>query len=151
MPNGSLSRRGMWIVLGVIAAFNGLTVAFLLIIGAYPVPIFVGLDLVGLGVAFAVIEHRRKTHYELLRVSSDAVEVMRRQGGVARSVWSTPPAFTRVMLDTTDEDAPQLSLISSGRVLGIGSGLGADRRRRLAAELQVAISLAKNERYLGEA
>ncbi len=114
-------------------------------------PFFVGLDLVGLGVAFAVIEHRRKTHYEQLRVSSDAVEVLRRQGGVARSVWSTAPVFTRVLLDTSDEDAPRLSLASSGRELRIGTDLGPDRRLRLASDLQAAIRQARNERYFGEA
>jgi len=151
LPNRSLSRRGMWVVLGIIAAFNGLTTVFLLVIGAYPVPFFLGLDLVGVGIAFAVIEHRRKTRYEQVRVSSDAVEVLRRSGGAARAVWSTSPAFTRVLLDGSDEDAPRLTLASSGRELGIATDLGAEGRRRLAVDLNAAIALARNERYFGEA
>lgn len=151
LPNQSLSRRGMYVVLGVLAVFNGLTTLFLLAIHAYPVPFFLGLDLVGVGVAFAVIDHRRKTRFEQIRVSSDAVEVLRRHGGVPRSVWSTPPAFTRVELDQADEDCPRLTLNSSGRAVSIAMHMGGDGRAHLADEIRLAIAAARNERYLDEA
>ena len=45
-PNRSLSKRGLAIVLGLMVFYNLVLGVLMLVIGAFPVPIFLGLDVV---------------------------------------------------------------------------------------------------------
>ena len=146
-PNRSLSRGAIVVVLAIFAAFNLFTTVFLLIIHAYPVPFFLGLDMVGVTLAFVVLDRRQNSRIEQVRVSSDEVRVVRRPKGKSLTVWSSAPAFTRVAMDETDEDQPRVALTSSGRRFDIGLELGASGRTQLAQELERAILAARSERY----
>lgn len=146
-PNNSLSRRGMVGVLCLLGAFNIFTAIFMIVIGAYPAPIFLGADMVAVSVAFYQIDRRRLRQAERVRISTDRVEVYRTSGGKPIPVWNTAPGFTRVVLVGTDLDLPVLTLASAGRSLPIGADLGGDGRRKLAADIEAAIIAARNERY----
>ncbi len=146
-PNNSLSRRGMVVVLCLIAAFNVLTAIFMFVIGAFPAPIFLGADMAAVTLAFYLIDRRRQRRTERILVSTDKVEVFRMQGGREASVWTTAPSFTRVVLDGADQDLPLLTLTSSGKTLPVGEELGGEGRKQLAADIEAAISAAKAERY----
>ena len=148
-PNNSLSRRGMLLVLGVLAAFNLLTAVFMIIIGAYPAPIFLGLDMAAVGLAFFLIDRRRAQKLERIKVSTDRVEVYRAVRGRPETIWTTATGFTRVILDQADDDLPVISLASAGRFLCVGTDLGGEGRRQLAAEIEAAIWAARRERYSG--
>ena len=139
-PNRSLSRRGMWVVLGVLAVFNLFTAGFMILIGAYPAPIFLGADMIAVSAAFFVMDRRRTARAERVTVTSDRVEVFR--AGAEAAVWSTAPGFTRVVLDDPDAD-----LASAGRFLDLGTHVGPETRTRLAGELEAAIHRARNERH----
>ncbi len=144
-PNRSLSRRGMWVVLGLLAVFNLFTAGFMIVIGAYPAPIFLGADMIAVSAAFWVMDRRRTARVERVTVTSDRVEVFRAGGPAA--VWSTAPGFTRVLLDDPDADLPRLRIASAGRFLDLGTHVGPDARTVLAAELDAAIRQARNERH----
>ena len=144
-PNRSLSRRGMWVVLGVLAVFNLFTAGFMILIGAYPAPIFLGADMIAVSAAFFVMDRRRTARAERVTVTSDRVEVFR--AGAEAAVWSTAPGFTRVVLDDPDADLPRLRLASAGRFLDLGTHVGPETRTRLAGELEAAIHRARNERH----
>ena len=58
-PNRSLTGRGLWVVLGVLLVFNLVVAGLMLAIGAYPVPIFLGLDMIAVIVAFRVVNRAR--------------------------------------------------------------------------------------------
>lgn len=146
-PNRSLSTRGMWVVLGVFALFNLYVAVFLVLIGAYPVPIFLGLDLVGVVVAFRVYR-RRASRAERVRVDADQITVSREDARGSQQVWASPTAFTRVQFEGASEHARRLSLHLSSRSVAIGQALGADERARLAARLREAIGQALAERHV---
>lgn len=145
-PNRSLSTRGMWIVLGVLAAFNLWIGVFLVLIGAYPVPIFLGLDMIGVVVAFRIYR-RRAARAERVRVDADRITVSRESARGAATVWSSPTAFTRVRFEGGAEHGRRLSLHLSGRSIAIGQALGADERARLADRLREAMGDALAERH----
>jgi uncharacterized membrane protein len=144
-PNRSLSRRGMLVVLGVLAMFNLFTTGFMIVIGAYPAPIFLGADMIAVSFAFWVIDRRRTARTERVTVTSDRVEVYR--AGIAAAVWSTAPGFTRVVLDSTDADLPRLRIASAGKFMDVGTHVGPDTRTELANALEAAIQSAKGERH----
>lgn len=145
-PNRSLSSRGMWIVLGVIAAFNLWVAVFLVVIGAYPVPIFLGLDLLGVIIAFRIYR-RYSQRAERVRVDADRIVVTREGAAGISTVWSSPTAFTRVEFEGQTEHAKRLSLHLSNRSIAIGQALGADERARLAERLRSAMRDALSERH----
>lgn len=146
-PNRSLSRRGLWIVLSVIAAYNVLLMGFLLAIGAFPVPIFLGLDFAGIFIAFR-ISNRRAGWAERVQVSADRVEVTHhRPPAPERTVWSSPTAFTRVAVERAGEHESRIHLRLSQRSLSVGASLSPEERSSFAAALQAAILDARAERY----
>jgi uncharacterized membrane protein len=136
-PNRSLSKRGLYVLLGILAFYNVVVAIFLVAIGAFPVPVFLGLDFAGVALAFHV-SNRRALKAERVRVSAERVEVRRRD----KTVWSSPTAFTQV---AAAERAVELRL--SGKSLGVARALSPRERRAFAEALERAIATAKRERY----
>ena len=146
-PNRSLSRRGLWIMLGVVAAYNVILMGFLFLIGAFPVPIFLGLDFAGLLIAFRV-SNRRAGWAERVQVTADRVQVSHhRPPAREHTVWDTPTAFTRVAVENAGEHETCVRLRLSGRALRIGSSLSPEERSSFAEALERAILDARAERY----
>jgi uncharacterized membrane protein len=144
-PNRSLSRRGMLVVLALLAAFNLFTAGFMIVIGAYPAPIFLGADMIAVSAAFWVMDRRRTARTERVTVTSDRVEVYR--ADMAGALWSTAPGFTRVVIDDPDADLPRLRIASAGKFLDVGAHVGPEARTVLAGELEAAIQRARSERH----
>lgn len=145
-PNRSLSTRGMWLVLGLLAVLNLWIAVFLILIHAYPVPIFLGLDMLGVVLAFRLYR-RRAGRAERVRVDADTITVSRETARGDATVWTSPTAFTRVRFEGEVEHMRRLSLNLSGQSIAIGQSLGADERARLAGRLRDAISEALAERH----
>ena len=144
--NRSLSRRGLWVLLALLAAYNLLLMVFLLVIGAFPVPIFLGLDFVGVLIAFRV-SNRRARRAERVHVTAERVQVSHRLAeGSERTVWSSPTAFTRVALEQAGEPEARVRLSLSGRAFSVGSSLSPDERSGFAEALERAICSARAER-----
>ena len=145
-PNRSLSKQGLYVVLGVLAAYNLVAAVFLIAIGAFPVPIFLGLDFLGIAIAFQV-SNRRARRAERVRVSAELVEVVRQSGGKPATVWSSPTAFTRVTLEQPDQHDARVELHLSGKVLAVAAALSPKERGAFARALTEAIRAACNERH----
>ena len=146
-PNRSLSNRGLWVLMGVLVAYNLLVAIFLVVIGAFPVPIFLGLDFVGLFIAFRV-NNRRAGRAERVHVTADRVQVSHRQApGREHTVWTSPTAFTRVAVERVGEHESRVRLRLSGRFMCVGASLGPEERSGFAEALQQAIRKARLERY----
>lgn len=144
-PNRSLSKRGLKIVIGTMLAYNLLVGAFMIAIGAFPVPVFLGLDVLAVILAFH-ISNRRALNAERVQVTADQVRVIREQGAGPRTVWASPTAFTRVALERTERDL-RVRLSLSGRGMTVGGGLSPDERSAFAAALERAIGAARAERH----
>lgn len=144
-PNRSLSPRGFKVLIGALVAINLLVGGFFLAIGALPVPLFLGLDVLGVFIAFKV-SNRRAGQAERVRVSADEVTVLHELGAAARVVWRSPTAFTRVLVEGAEDDA-RVRLALSERRRVIGRALSHKERIDLAGALEAAIRTARLERH----
>lgn len=146
-PNRSLSRRGLYVLLGFFAVYNTIVALFLVFIGAFPVPVFLGVDFLAVLAAFH-FSNRRARQAERVRVSVDAVTVLRDDGqGQSETVWTSPTAFTRVLVEAEEDDQPQVRIRLSGRSLTVAQALSPRERTDFARALDRAIRRAQQERY----
>ena len=145
-PHRSLSKAGLWCLLGILAVFNILVGVLFVVIGARPIPAFLGLDFLGVLLAFH-ISYRQAKRRERILVSADEVTVLHEFGPRARTVWRSPTAFTRVEIEAPDLPEVRVSLALHRRRLMVGAQVGPQERMEFAEALQAAIRRARSERY----
>ena len=145
-PYRSLSKRGFYWVIGFVAAWNLIAGAvFVFALHAFPVPIFLGLDVLGVFLAFRM-NYRGAGQIERVQISAREVKVLHQFGRHARTVWTSPTAFTRVALDGAGEHHSRVRLRMSDRAVIVGAALSPPERDDLAAALEAAITKARAER-----
>ena len=145
-PERSLPMTGFKVLLGALIAINLIIGGVFLAMGAWPAPIFLGLDVLGVWIAFRV-SYRRAATRERVRITADRVEVVRELGDKTREVWTSPTAFTRVDLDRSGRHGAEVRLALSNKRLRIGQALGPSQREDLAAAIEAAIASARAERH----
>jgi uncharacterized membrane protein len=145
-PTRSLSRGGLFVLLGVLALFNILVAILFLVMGAKPVPIFLGLDFLGVLLAFH-LSYRQARRRERVQVSADEVRVVHEVGAQKRTVWRSPTAFTRVEVEAKGQPEVRVSLALSRRRLVVAGQVSPQERTDFADALQAAIRSARAERY----
>jgi uncharacterized membrane protein len=145
-PNRSLSMRGFFWLIGVLAFFNLAVAGLMIVIGAFPVPIFLGLDLVAVIIAFRA-SYRSGRQAERVQVSAAEVRVLLQAFGRSRTIWTSPTAFTRVAVEAPGEPETRIRLQLSGRALTIAHALSPKERTDFAEALERAIRAARAERY----
>ena len=144
-PNRSLSPRGFALVMGALALLNLSIAIGFLAAGAAPVPIFLGLDVLAMFIAFQISFRRARTA-ERVQVSAEEVRVRYETPRGARTVWTSPTAFTDVALENVGH-AARVRLGLSGRRLTVGSALSPKERVDFGHALERAVRQARNERY----
>ncbi|KRA62242.1 hypothetical protein ASD79_22535 [Caulobacter sp. Root655] len=144
-PNRSMNRRGLYVLLGVMVAFNLMVAIFLLVVGAPPVLPFLGLDVLAMGLALRA-NFRASERSERVRVTAEAVTVSREDEKGARLVWTSPTAFTRVGIDQPGEHETRVRLMMSRKRLTLGRALSPPERMDFARALERAILRARAER-----
>ena len=145
-PRRSLSRQGFYWVIGVIAAFNLASASLFIALRAFPVPIFLGLDVLAVVLAFRV-NYRGAALAERVQISAEQVRVSHQYGARARTVWTSPTAFTGVSVEGQGEHEVRVRLHMSGRTVIIGAALSPGERADLAVRVEAAIKAARAERY----
>jgi uncharacterized membrane protein len=145
-PTRSMPRQGLLILLGVVIAINLAVGTAFVLMGAAPVPIFLGLDVLGVSLAFWA-SNRGPRMRERVRVTAEQVMVLHEGRRGARMVWTSPTAFTRVRLEDTGRYGRQVRLSMSGKDLTIGQVLGPKERAGLVETIDDAIRAARAERY----
>jgi uncharacterized membrane protein len=114
-------------------------------LGAVFVPIFLGIDLLAVFVAFMVSFQAAK-RIERVRVTARDVRVTHETSRWTKLVWESPTAFTRVAVDKEDERVVGLRLSLSGRHAPVAQALSPRERAAFASALQQAIRDARLER-----
>lgn len=145
-PRRSMSKDGLKIILLLTILANLFLMAGFTLMGASPVPVFLGLDVLGLALAFH-FSSRPVRRVQRVRVSAEKVLVEEIGPGITKEIWSSPTAFTRVVVDDLGEEEWRVRLHLSGRKLTLGSSLSAPERAKLGRELGDAIRAARGERY----
>lgn len=143
-PNRSLSERGFVILISIITLANIASAAVFVAMGAHWVPIFLGLDLAAVLVAF-LISFRQARNVERVQVSPHQVVVTYETPKWTRVVWESPTAFTRVAVERDAEDGRvvDLKLALSGRETPVAAALSPRERAEFARALEDAIWRAR--------
>jgi len=142
-PHRSLGNVGFLVLM---IAFGGVSfisgIAFLLM-GAWPVFGFFGLDVALLYWAFR-LNYRRAGAYEEVKVTPSALTVRKvSHRGRARE-WVLNPLWVRLDKDSHEEyGIERLFLVARGKQLVIANFLGPDEKANFAKELGAALSEAK--------
>ncbi|HEX6859420.1 MAG TPA: DUF2244 domain-containing protein [Caulobacteraceae bacterium] len=140
--NRSLSPGGFRVLFGVVVAANVLFAIFLLVIGAWPAPLFLGLDVLAVWIAFRV-NFRASERAERVQVSAEEVRVLHD----GREMWRSPTAFTRVDVEERGDDDRRVRLRLSGRAFTVARSLSPGERGAFAVALRDAITAARAERF----
>jgi uncharacterized membrane protein len=144
-PHRSMSSKGFIILIGVLTTINAISAAFFVFLGAGPVPIFLGLDLVAVIAAFALSSRAARRH-ERISVTASEVRVSLASRRGEETVWVSPTAFTRVALVGDAGDADFLRLRLSDRELRVARDLSRPERLAFAKALDTAIWRARSGR-----
>jgi uncharacterized membrane protein len=144
--NRSLSERGFIVLISIVTLANCASALVFLRLGATWVPVFLGLDLVAVVVAF-LVSFRAQRQIERVQVTARDVRVTVETPKWSRVVWESPTAFTRVAVDREQEDrALELRLALSGREVAVAGALSPRERAEFAEALERAIWQARRER-----
>lgn len=133
--NDSLDHRRRWMAFAMLAGASLAVAASFAVAGAWPVLPFSALELLGLGVAFAVVE-RRARNWERLTVSGDRV-IVERAVGARRQTRE----FNRQWLQVEVRERgiahePRLVLRFAGEAMEFGEALSHPRRVEVAKALR---------------
>ena len=142
-PNRSLSERGFIILICVITAANVASAIVFLSMKASLVPIFLGVDVIAVIVAF-LASFKAGRIVERVQVSAAEVKVTYEAGDQVKVVWESPTAFTRVTTERDEEDrCTALRLALSGKQTAVAAALSPRERGEFAKALEDAIWRAR--------
>lgn len=141
-PNRSLSPRGFVILMGLVSLISFSAGLVFLLMGAWPVFGFFGLDVLLIYLAFKW-NYRSGRLHELVDLKSDTLMITRvYPSGKSRS-WQFNPYWVRLELIDKDAFRVDLSLSSHGKKLVFGSFLSEDEKKDFAAALGDALSACR--------
>jgi uncharacterized membrane protein len=142
-PHRSLSRTGFALVMAVLGAISFAAGMVFLLIGAWPVFGFFGLDVVLVYWAFRA-NYRAAAAYEEVVVTASELRVRKVSHRGQVSEWALNPLWARLEYESDEEFGLQrLYLVSRGRKLPIASFLPPQEKESFAAALAAAIGEAK--------
>ena len=142
-PHRSLNRTGFLVLMGFVCAISFIAGLMFLMMGAWPVLGFFGLDVLAIWWAFR-INFRTGRAREEITVTPSELRVRRtsHRGHVVE--WVLNPLWVRLDQKTHAEfGIERLYLVSRGRRVSIGSFLGADEKASFAKALLAALAAAR--------
>jgi uncharacterized membrane protein len=141
-PHRSLSRKGFFIVIGVVAAVNFTAGAFFMAKGAWPVFGFCGLEVLLVWWAFRA-NYRAARAHETVQLAQNELRVRRVDAKGRARVFSFQPYWVRLSLKENPDASTHLHLVSHGRSLEVASCLSPAERRDFARALVEALATLK--------
>src|SRR5436190_3230988 len=118
-PHRSLSGTGFLVVIGLIAGLSFIAGVMFLVLGAWPVMPFLGLDVTLVYWAFRA-NYRSAAAYEEVTVTPSELHVKKVSARGKVAEWSLNPVWVRIERDSHEEfGLMRLFLVSHGRKLAI--------------------------------
>src|SRR6201991_4068252 len=142
-PHRSLSRGGFLALMGFLTVVSFIAGFVFLLMGAWPVFGFFGLDVLVVYLAFR-LNFRRAAASEDIVVTPYELRVRRvsHRGHVVE--WTLNPLWVQLDKQVHEEfGIEKLYLVSRGRRLSVGSFLGPDEKASFAKALSAALQAAK--------
>ena len=140
-PYRSLGAEGFRILFFVILALNGVGAIVSVLLGAWPIIGFLGLDVLALYWAFRA-SYAQARAFERVVVDREALVVERVSENGAQQAWRFPSYWVSVWFDG-DEERGTITLRSHGQALEIGGYLSPFERKSFAEALREALVAAK--------
>ncbi|WP_262692425.1 DUF2244 domain-containing protein [Kordiimonas aestuarii] len=135
----SLKRKNFNRMIMILAAFCLFAAIRFIMIGAWPVVIFVGIDLVALWLAFH-FNYRAAQRFETVQLTDRDLLVTRVHPNGRAQTWRFEPYWVQVRLRKLDDGENELSLRSHGERLSFGHFMLPDERREFALALESALT-----------
>jgi uncharacterized membrane protein len=142
-PHRSLNRTGFVVVMAFLSVVSFATGVAFLMMGAWPVFGFLGLDVLAIYVAFR-INFRRARACEQISVTPSALRLRRvsHRGHVVE--WVFNPLWVRLDREADDEyGLEHLYLTSRGKRVAIGSFLSPEEKASFSNALIAALNAAR--------
>src|SRR5260221_5152259 len=142
-PHRSLNRTGFLVLMAFLSAVSFAAGLAFLLMGAWPVLGFFGLDVLAIYWAFRInFRHARATEEIWVTPSELRVRRVSHRGHVVE--WVLNPLWVRLDQKTHAEfGIERLYLVSQGRHVSVGSFLGPDEKASFAKALLAALQSAK--------
>ncbi len=146
-PHRSLSPRGFLILMSAIGVVSFVMGMVFLLIGAWPVMGFFGLDVALIYWAFK-LNYRAGRLYETVELSPERLQLTRVHPAGKKEIFEFNPYWTRVLLS---EDRPDgrtsLRLAAQGREVLFAQFLNDDEKKEFAEALTGALITARGSRF----
>jgi uncharacterized membrane protein len=142
-PHRSLNRTGFLVLMGFLSAVSFAAGLAFLLMGAWPVFGFFGLDILVIYWAFRINFRRARATEEILVTPSELrVRRVSHRGHVVE--WVLNPLWVRLDQKTHAEfGIEKLYLVSKGHRISVASFLGADEKASFANALTAALQAAR--------
>ena len=142
-PHRSLSPEGFLILMVAIGVVSFATGLVFLMMGAWPVMAFCGLDVALIYLAFK-LNYRAARMHETVHLTGQALLVKRTYPNGKEESWTFNPYWVRLSVEENEHtERTQLSLRSHGRELVIGHFLSNEERADFANALSAALHDAR--------
>ena len=138
-PYRSLPPRGFFWVMAVLSGVGFCGGIGFVLMGAWPVTGFFGLDVALVYLAFR-LSYRSARQTETVRLTRAALDVERVGIRGERRHWRFEPFWLRLVFEEWDEGQNRLVLVSHGKSLALGTFLSSPERRGLAQALKSALT-----------
>ncbi len=142
-PHRSLGRSGFRVVMTLVCLASVVSSIPFVVLGAWPVAGFFGLDVLALFIAFH-INFRSARAFERIVVTPLEVLLRKVSHHGREAVWRSNPAWTRLEReDDEDYGLLRLNLVAGGRSTAIASALSPQERASFADALGAALASAR--------
>jgi uncharacterized membrane protein len=142
-PHRSLSATGFVIVMTLVGGVSFFAGMAFLLMGAWPVFGFFGLDVALIYFAFRA-NYRAATAFEEVSVTASELRVRKVSHRGQVSEWTLNPVWVQLDREVHEEfGIERLFLVSRGRKLPVAAFLGPQEKESFAAALGAAINEAK--------
>ncbi|MHA1164050.1 MAG: DUF2244 domain-containing protein [Alphaproteobacteria bacterium] len=137
-PYRSLSPAGFVVLMSVVCVISFVAGMAFLLVGAWPVFGFFGLDVLAIYYAFR-LNYRAARAYERVSISGGKLTITKVSASGKSHNWTFNPYWARVELASRHGRASQLRIGSHGRRLVLGAFLSEGERQEFAAALEQAL------------
>jgi uncharacterized membrane protein len=142
-PHRSLDRSAFRIVMTLVCLAAIASSIPFMVLGAWPVAGFMGLDVVALFIAFNV-NFRHARAFERIVVTPLEVRLRKVSHHGREAVWRSNPAWTKLeRQDDEDYGLLRLSLVSRGQSVAVAGALSPGEREGFAEALGTALAKAR--------
>ncbi|MEQ1753353.1 MAG: DUF2244 domain-containing protein [Micropepsaceae bacterium] len=141
-PYRSLGPTGLRVLLGVVIAANAFGAIIFLLVGAWPVSGFMGLDVLALYLAFRV-SYAQMRAFERISVNQTQVTIECADAAGKLATCSLPSYWAQVDFEG-DEESGNIALRSHGKSIPVGQFLPGFERAIFADTLRKALRDARS-------